>query len=315
MTTLTRSRQANRPGIVAAATVTAIGGLAFGVRLTPAPAGATSITEIGIPLARLAAALLGIATTGLALYPILHGRTDTVRRAGSHTAIGWMLAALCMLWLQSAEISSRGLSVRLTETLDYASHISTGRALTGVVVAAAGCALLGGVPAARLAAALAGLVAVPLTGHATQAAPSGLGGLTIALHVIAAALWVGGLAAVLLLAAAHPDALGGALPRFSALAGICILTVAASGVILTILRLAPDGLLHTLTGTGYGLVVLAKVGCLCVLAGTGGYIRQRLLPRIVRGEATAFAAWAGTELAVMTLAVALATALSRAPLT
>jgi putative copper resistance protein D len=331
--------------IGAACAVTGLGGLALGVSATAPGMGmaAGPITQIAIPLARFAANTSGMAAVGLSLLVLLLGSGDNriaaaAHRAATRVAICWALAEVCVLWLQAAEISPRGLGVTGSETLGYAADISSGHALLAAVgtailyaalarLASHSAAVIGLTPAfppARrtaercaagvcLALALGGLVAVPLTGHATQTSLPLVGAVSIALHVVAAAAWVGGLAAILLLVAAQPASLAVVLPRFSLLAGLCIVTVALSGVLVTVLRLAPTGLVSGLVDSGYGLLVLGKTACLAVLACTGGYIRQRLLPRIAARRPTAVVAWAGVELTIMTVAIALGTALARAP--
>jgi putative copper resistance protein D len=84
---------------------------------------------------------------------------------------------------------------------------------------------------------------------------------------------VGGLGAVLVLVARHRALLDAVLPRFSLLAGVCVVAVAVTGVLNAQVRLEAWGALFT---TGYGWLVVAKTGCLLLLAGLGGIARRRL---------------------------------------
>ena len=87
-----------------------------------------------------------------------------------------------------------------------------------------------------LVAALLGALTPAVTGHAGTAADHQLAVVTVALHVAAAALWVGGLGAVLVVAAPRPRLLDAVLPRFSTLAGACLACVVVSGVLNAVLR-------------------------------------------------------------------------------
>jgi putative copper resistance protein D len=154
-----------------------------------------------------------------------------------------------------------------------------------------------------LVAALLGSLAPALTGHAGTAADHQLAAVTVALHVAAAALWVGGLAAVLVVAAPRPRLLATVLPRFSTLAGGCLLCVVVSGVLNAVLRIPSSAALVT---TGYGGLVLAKSVCVVVLGGLGYLARRRLatgrLP-VLR--------WAGVEVTLMAVTIGLAAALTQ----
>jgi putative copper resistance protein D len=154
-----------------------------------------------------------------------------------------------------------------------------------------------------LVAALLGAVMPALTGHTGSAPDHQLAVISVALHVAAAALWVGGLGALLALVARHRPLLDATLPRFSALAGGCVLAVALTGVLNAATRL--DGW-AALVGTGYGWLVLAKTALLVLLAGLGGLARRRL-----RAHRTPVLRWAGLEVALMAVTMGVAAALTQ----
>lgn len=158
-------------------------------------------------------------------------------------------------------------------------------------------------PVALLVVALAGLAGPAATGHAA-AAGSGraLAVTAVSLHVVGAALWVGGLGAMLLLAG-RPGVLDGALPRWSRLAGWCMGVVAVSGVVSATTRIGSWAELMT---TGYGGLVLAKSVCLVLAGLLGGAARARL-----RARRTPVLRWAGMEILVMAVAVGLAATLTQ----
>lgn len=318
--------------VLLAALITGAGGLAFGVSITAASPTMGMPTEstvplVGIPAARLIGNTAGIAAAGLALLLLLlpradAGGVDRVRSFARQTVswIGpvWTVAVLATLWLQAAELSSNGIQASLGDIASYALNITSGRAL--LVAAIAAICYSFARPTIVLVLAIGGLIAVPLTGHASQEDAPILTMAAIGLHVAAAALWVGGLGAIFLLASAWPELLAVVLPRFSTVAACCIGVVAVSGVIVAVAHLTmttgltSTGLLGNLTGTGYGLLVIGKTTCCAALAGTGGYIRKRLLPGIARLRPVPLTGWVGAELAIMTLALGLATALARAPM-
>ena len=67
--------------------------------------------------------------------------------------------------------------------------------------------------------ALLGMLTPGVTGHASSSASHEVAVTTVALHVAAASLWVGGLAGILVLLGQRRELLQVALPRFSTLAG------------------------------------------------------------------------------------------------
>jgi putative copper resistance protein D len=167
---------------------------------------------------------------------------------------------------------------------------------------------------------IVGLGLLPLTvaGHAGSLASQwhDLMMISVELHVLAASAWAGGLAAMLILVMPRRGLLASALPRFSQLAGLCLVVVGASGVITAAAELAitpgiqlPGALLTS----HYGQLVLVKTAVVVALAALGSQIRYRLLPLIIRHQRTAVIGWATAEITLMAIAFALGVALSRAP--
>ena len=172
------------------------------------------------------------------------------------------------------------------------------------------CAIIGLYDPARIAprlpliAALFGVLVPTVTGHAGTAPDHELAVVTVAMHACAAALWVGGLGAVLVLVARHRALLDRVLPRYSRLAGACLVGVTLTGLLNALVRLGWSW--DALVGTPYGWIVLAKTGCLVVLAGLGGLTRQRL-----NAHRTPVLRWAGIEVALMAMTIGLAAALTQ----
>jgi putative copper resistance protein D len=293
-----------------------------------------AVVRYGLPVVRVLLDLASVITVGLSLLPILIGydrpsAAEPVLAAGRRMAVAsslvWVVCALVTLVLQTAELRP-GSNVSLGAITGYVRTAGAGKAL--VLVAALALVSVGlsaasvrageSVPAElRAAVALFALLPLPVTGHATDWRWHEVTMVAMELHVMSAAVWTGGLAAVACLLAVNRRLLVTALPRFSALATVCVLVVAGTGLFNAVveLSLAPGrGLLGALFGTGYGLLVLLKLTCAGLLAALGGNIRWRLMPAIVRHRPTALVGWAALELGVMGLAFGFAVVLSRAAL-
>jgi putative copper export protein len=92
---------------------------------------------------------------------------------------------------------------------------------------------------------------------------------------------------------------------------VCIVAVLVSGVVNAWAEIgSPAGLV----GTPYGLLVLAKVGALLLLAGVGWQHRRRSIPALVRGSKSMFVRLAGAEIVLMAATVGLAVGLARTPI-
>ncbi len=151
-----------------------------------------------------------------------------------------------------------------------------------------------------LIAAMLGVVTPTITGHAGSAPDHQVAVVTVAVHAGVAALWTGGLGAVVVLVARHRG-LAAVLPRFSRLAGLSLGAVAVTGVISAAVRV---GSWTALVTTGYGGLVVAKTVCLVLLAALGGLARRRLA-----ADRTPVLRWAAFELALMAVTIGLAAAL------
>jgi putative copper resistance protein D len=136
---------------------------------------------------------------------------------------------------------------------------------------------------------IAWLVIAGLAGHASSIEPVAIGLTTHVFHVLAVAAWLGGLGALALLArwAVRNDSTHatwdviGALRRFSRLASVCMLAIAASGVTAAFLQV---GTWPALLGTTYGQLLLMKLLALTGALSLAATIRWRLMPA-ARGDA------------------------------
>jgi copper transport protein len=127
-----------------------------------------------------------------------------------------------------------------------------------------------------------------LAGHASIESPRGVFFPSDVLHVLAASVWVGGIACLLLALPAATRALDGAdrgrlllavLARFSPLALGAVIAIAITGVVQAYIDVRS---LHGLFHSTYGALVLVKVGLLLVLITLGWINRERVIPALRR---------------------------------
>ncbi len=274
------------------------------------------------PAATLVRALADCAaavTLGLAAVPMLDTgryRDELTRRAGAPLALAagfWLLAELCRLVVGAAGAAAVPVTrLGLVTTLEFTVATSAGRSGLFSVVAAGLVVLVALVaprtPPAAIAVAgiaAAGLVARTIGGHMSA---SSLGAVAIAIHALAAAMWCGTLAA-LVLTVDHRGQWARVLPRFSELSLWCVITLLAGGV--TGALVAVDSAAQ-LFATGYGRVLLIKIVLTIVLMFLAWRNRARWLPAAKSHRVTAYASGARalTELAIMTVALTMAAALS-----
>lgn len=135
--------------------------------------------------------------------------------------------------------------------------------------------------------AMAGAVVAPLgfaiTGHTRTMDPAWLAYLADLVHVAAAALWFGGLGALIALQRRRRqvgDVVGaaGAVARFSGAAGGVIVALVLAGGALGLIEV---GGLHALTTTTYGRLLMVKVALVGVILALAGWNRFAFVPSVV----------------------------------
>ncbi|OBB10811.1 copper resistance protein CopD [Mycolicibacterium setense] len=270
-------------------------------------------------LIRAVADCAAIVTLGLAVLPLLESdryRTELGRRAAGPLALAaaiWLAAELVRLTVEAAQTAGVGFWQIGVHTLtDFGLHTAAGR--SGLVGIAA--ALIVGVVAivvsrgATTTAATAGVAAVgmaarTLTGHLSE---SPIGGMAVAVHALAAAVWCGVLAA-LVLTVTHRGQWARVLPRFSQLSLGCVGMLLIAGVAGAAVKLNSPA---ELWATGYGRVLTAKVVVTVALLTLAWRNRSRWLPaaRAHRSSAALSQNRALVELGMMAVAVTLAAALA-----
>ncbi|NAZ86618.1 cytochrome c oxidase assembly protein, partial [Kineococcus indalonis] len=330
-------RPAARTALVAAACLAAacavlLAALAAGGGLVPSVLGDPgALVRYGLPLARtvhdLSAALaVGAPTVAALLLPHPSAAWTRAVRAGAVGAGAWTLAALAVLVLTAMDVvgAAPGAPGFGAQFAQFAQEIELGRALLVTTVLAAVVATVGAAAATQTGAAwsavlaLVALLPLSLSGHASGSASHQTAVTSLALHLVGVTVWVGGLAAVLLVApltgrraaasGGRAADLGALAARYSTLALWCFAAVALSGVVNASVRLGGWSAL----GTAYGALVLAKVLALVLLGALGAWHRRRTLP-LLATRPRAFARVAVGELVLMAAATGLGVALSRTP--
>jgi copper transport protein len=127
-----------------------------------------------------------------------------------------------------------------------------------------------------------------LSGHsAADAGSSWKSQLADWAHLSAACLWIGGLIQLAFVVwPLLPDVRRPAFLSFSRLATVCIGVLLLAGVYLSILRLPQ---LNDLWTTGYGQVLLVKIGLVSVALAWGGVHKLIAVPAVARGSTGLFA--------------------------
>lgn len=206
------------------------------------------------------------------------------------------------------EAFSNGLS-------SFVTSVSIGQAWLGITLIAAAvtvlCFAVRNHTAVLFVTVLAGASIVPMAqqGHSAEAAGHDAAVTSFGLHVLFAAIWVGGLVVLIVIRRTlEGGRLVAVLERYSSLALISFIVVAVSGYVNAELRV---GTLAQLA-TPYGILVLVKVAALVAL-GLFGVTQRRYLIGRVRSHGSRGAFWwlVTAELAFMGIASGVAAALAR----
>ncbi|MET0671967.1 MAG: cytochrome c oxidase assembly protein [Microbacterium pygmaeum] len=157
--------------------------------------------------------------------------------------------------------------------------------------------------------AIAALVPMGTQGHSGEEANHNAAVVALVLHILAAAVWLGGL---VLLVVIRPlidrSKLAAVMARYSSIALAAFIVVAISGTVRAVIGVgAWDNL-----ATPYGAILLAKVAALLALGVLGAWYRVRLIGKLSQDAANRrFWSLIALELAFMGLASGAAAALAR----
>lgn len=152
------------------------------------------------------------------------------------------------------------------------------------------------------------LVTKSMTGHAAGQTSHEAATSAMIVHLVAAGVWLGGLALLVLLAGRLGARLTDAAERFSVLALACYGALAASGIASALVRLSAP---LDLVTTAYGWILVLKTVLLVLLGGAGWWQRRRVLVRLRASDRRRDFLWlAAGEVFLIAAATGLGAALS-----
>ncbi|WP_083955982.1 cytochrome c oxidase assembly protein [Tersicoccus phoenicis] len=331
---------------LAPAAVAAVVGVVAGLQLTGAAARSGisdpgALVRWGLPAAQMASYLSMAVVIGCLLFAcsLVPGFADARRprpgaapdrdtehpafrrlmTAAAAAGVVWTLAAVVVTVLTYSDVSGTPLSAEPTFTAQLAYFVTAlgaGRAWLAITVIAAvvttlalGVRRLTGLALTALLA-LGATIPLSLIGHSASAGDHTGAASSLGLHLVGISLWVGGIGALAVAAPALGSLTGVTLRRFSAVAGIAFVLVAASGVINAAIRLGDWSAL----ASPYGTLVIAKTVATLVLGGFGFAHRRWVIPWFTAGRLSARRALGQLivgEVVVMAATMGLGVALSR----
>ena len=293
------------------------GGARPGIAIDPG-----AVVRYGVPIAKLVVDLsiaLSIGALALGIFA-LSSREAEFGRALDLAATGagvWTVAsaASSILVFCSTAGTPPSLSQAFGQSLgDFLTTIPLGRAWLTTTLIGAGltvlCFAVRNVTVLGFVTVLAVIGLIPLSqqGHAGDSSTHNAAITAIWLHVLFASVWLGGLLTLVVLRRTlTAERMAAVLPRYSTIALIAFLIVAASGTASAVIRLEtwPNLL------TPYGVLVLVKVTALGALGLFGLFYRRAIISRLTRANTRRlFWILATAELAFMGIAEGVASALA-----
>lgn len=245
------------------------------------------VTTLGLPFVRAAGEIAGVLAIGSFMFaaffvpPQDNGVLDAAGyralRLGTVASGVWTVCAALLVPLTISDVSGQPLRDHLNPVqlwavaglVDTASAWRWTAFLALAVTLASTAVLRWGWTPWLLALSLLTLIPLGLTGHSSAGGSHDLGANSLLIHLVAGALWAGGLLALLAHALRGGEHADLAARRFSAVAFWCFVAMAFSGVINAFIRIR----LSDLFSTEYGVLILAKIAALTALAVIGW--RQR----------------------------------------
>jgi len=311
--------------MVAIALVALTGSAGYVIAGLPDPG---ALTRYGITVVRViaeAASVLCIGSLLLAAFlvppqvsGVLAPDGYAALRTAGITAWVWFASAVASVLFTAADGAGKPVTDMLDPTtlINFVDAIEQPKAwlFTALIalLLALGCRLVlsWGWTATLFFLSVGGLIPVAVTGHSASGGAHDVATNSLLYHLVAAALWVGGLVALLALGWRRGNHLSLAARRFSRLALACWIVMAVSGTVNALVRVAPADLF----ATDYGLLVVAKVVALAVLGVFGHQQRQRGVRDLVDGRGGGqLLRLAAVEMLLMFVTVGIATALARTP--
>jgi copper transport protein len=257
----------------------------------PPPRAAQGVESTGVSwrLATIRAVrdLALLIAAGGALFLLRIARFPAERAVLAGAGATAVVAALAGIGLHGAEMlasSFWSLDAWRTGLLSSFGLSACVAAAGALLISVAGTQASGSARTALLAAgALTAVASLPLTGHAMTARPGAVAIAAIAAHGLAAAFWIGSLAALLAIMSMRTPgqaATVAVLHRFSRWGVLAVAVLVAAGVVFVVLQL---GSVSELFSSDYGWLIMGKVFFLLALLGLALLNRFRWLPMLQRG--------------------------------
>jgi putative copper resistance protein D len=317
-------------GLLAGVTAAGIAGLSVADALTatglpnPGP-----VTSYGLPFVRATGEIAAVVAVGsflLAAFlvpPQSNGVLDVsgyrALRVGTFASALWAVCAAMLVPLTVSDVTGQPLASRLSpaDVWSVAGLIEAAGTWRWTALLAAIVTVIS-IPVLRwswtpllFAGALATLLPLALSGHSSAGGSHDLATNSLLIHLIAGAVWAGGLLALLVHAirdGAHADL---AARRFSAVALWCFVAMALSGIVNAFVRVR----LSDLFSNSYGWLIIAKTVALCTLGVIGWQQRRRGLAALAADpdDRRPLIRLALIEAAVFGLTFGIAVALGRTP--
>lgn len=261
----------------------------------------------------LGATALGLGLLRTGLFPVRS--RPPIWRVTAVVAGGWTAVEAALIVMSAVESLGGGIGNLTVSTFGaYLTDITVGQlGLVTVMCTATACVYAlwafrtatdtSSIPVVALA--VVALVARPVTGHMSQQV---FGALIVSAHSVAAAVWLGVLAAMALTLRAK-GAWASMLPVYSRLAWWSVWILAVTGAVNAAVKL---GGLGALVDTGYGRIVLAKTVLLVILVLLARRLRATWLVSVAahRTKADESTVRAAVHVCILTLAFGLAAALA-----
>ncbi len=259
-------------------------------------------------IVNLSAALM-IGPLVLALWS-MQEKTPAFERAISISALGAAIFTLANL--ANLIVTFKALTVTsLTDPL-FAQWLTTEAGIAAIITIVAGAIITMALLLVRgytgtllvAVATFGALIPMATQGHSGSLAGHGVAVNAIFLHMAAAAAWIGGLIALILIPNERPKI----VERYSTIALVAFVVVAVSGLARSMVAMPKLSDLFT----SYGAITIAKAVLLIATGCLGAGYRRKLIPSIRDGKSTrAFSRLILAEFALMGAASGVAVALSR----
>ncbi|MFE6968559.1 cytochrome c oxidase assembly protein [Isoptericola sp. NPDC057653] len=247
----------------------------------------TVLTEVSVSVT------LGALVVAACLLPPGRAQTRVLTTAGAASAV-WAVAAVLQLVLRYSNISGTSpASPAFGQGLaQFVTDLDLGRLYLAIIVVAAVTSALAMAVRGPVGALwttvlpVAALAMQSTTGHAAGAADHELAVGAMLLHLVGAAVWVGGLGALLVVVLTRGEGrddgrtAASAVARFSPVAGWCFAAVGLSGILNALLRMGSFGDLLT----PYGVLLLTKAVLMVGLGAFGFAHRMWVVGRLGRAD-------------------------------